>query len=148
MGKCRKCGQDAGFLMSICFDCVKSEEKEVRDEELRAKSEIIPADKARQIKRKALMYAVLLGPLGVHRFYLRSWAGLPYLPALLTGIVLTDSPYKTGRFLGWFLLLSLCGAYVVDIVLILNVKNTSVVYRLCDRSCRHEHAQEAQVNPA
>lgn len=122
MGKCKKCGQDAGPLMSICFDCVRLEEKEAKQEDLRAKSEIIPADKARQIKRKALMYAVLLGPLGVHRFYLRSWTGLPYLPALLTGIVLTDSPYKFGKFFGWFLLLILCGAYVVDIVLILRNK--------------------------
>ena len=90
MGKCKKCGHDAGFLMSICFDCVRLEEKEAEQEYLRAKSEIIPADKVRQIKRKTLMYAVLLGPLGVHRFYLRSWAGLPYLPSLLTGVVQED----------------------------------------------------------
>jgi hypothetical protein len=137
MGRCMKCGEEAGFLMSICFDCIRLEEKEAQEEELRAKSEKIPADKARQIKRKALMYAVLLGPLGVHRLYLRSWTGLPYLPALLTGIVLTDSPYTFGKFFGWFLLLILCGAYIVDIILILRDK-----LRLC---CGYEYQRKGFI---
>lgn len=38
MGKCKKCGADAGMMMSVCFDCANQDERLAREEKSRINS--------------------------------------------------------------------------------------------------------------
>jgi uncharacterized protein YbjQ (UPF0145 family) len=38
VGKCKKCGADAGMMMSICFDCASAEERLAKEENSRINS--------------------------------------------------------------------------------------------------------------
>jgi TM2 domain-containing membrane protein YozV len=63
----------------------------------------------------ALCLAIFLGPLGLHRLYLRSWWGVAYLPVLYAGIVLTASAFIAIKIFGYGLLVMLSVLYVTDI---------------------------------
>ena len=62
-----------------------------------------------------LFLAIVFGPIGLHRLYLRSRWGIAYLPALYAALMLTASKIGSVRFLGFSIIVLLVILYISDI---------------------------------
>ena len=62
-----------------------------------------------------LFLAIVFGPMGLHRLYLRSRWGIAYLPAFYAALMLTASKIDSIRFSGFSILVLLVILYISDI---------------------------------
>lgn len=80
------------------------------------------------IDKKSLILAIVFGVLGIHRLYMRSWSGVAYIPALLTGVTLTASPLIIASSIGWCLVALVTIFYMSDCYRIYTGKLNSNVH--------------------